>query len=113
MALNVRNWLDALRAIDRFLELETKHGKLIEAQAKRIDELAERVNRLEAREIVVVAEARGAATSAASAVAANHLSDLARHVGGMEERVKRLEYLHADPTRLPRVRRPEDGSQTG
>jgi len=108
MALPVRNWLDALRAIDRFLELETKHGKLIEAQTKRIDELADRVNRLEARELVIVAEAKGAAAAAASAVAAHHVSDLARHVGGMDERVKRLEQAAPAQVRLPPVRLPED-----
>jgi hypothetical protein len=101
LALNVRNWLDALRAIDRFLELETKHGKLIDAQAERLDNLENRINRLEAREPIVIAEAKGAAASAASVVAAQQLGDLARHVGGMEERVKRLEQERPANPRLP------------
>jgi hypothetical protein len=48
-------------------------------------------NRLEAREQVVIAEAKGASAAAASAVAANHIGDLSRLVGGLEERVRRLE----------------------
>jgi hypothetical protein len=56
-------WFDTLRAIDRSLELETKHAKLIESLSTRLDEMADRVNRLEAREMVVVAEAKGASGS--------------------------------------------------
>jgi hypothetical protein len=109
LALNVRSWLDALRAIDRFLDLEAKHGKLIEAQEKRLDELADRVSRLEAREPVVIAEAKGAAASAASVVAAQQLGELARHVGGMEERVNRLERDRPANAQLPLPPAPERG----
>jgi len=89
--LNMKGWLDALRAVDRLWELEARHSRLFEAQAKRLDEIIDRLNRLEAREQVVVAEAKGASAAAASAVAANHIGDLSRLVGGLEERVRRLE----------------------
>ena len=91
MALGLKGWLDAARAIDRLLELENKHARLIEAQTKRIDELIDRINRLEAREEILIAEAKGAAAAAASGVAAHHIGDLALKVGGIDERLKRLE----------------------
>lgn len=103
MALNVGGWLNGLRTIDRLLDLEAKHGGLINDQRRRVDELAERVTRLEAREAVMIAEAKGAASSAASVVAAQQLGDLARHVGGLDERVRRLE---RGDLRLPPAERP-------
>jgi len=54
-------WLNILRTIDRLLELETKHGKLIEALAKRLDEITDRIAKLEAREHLLIAEAKTAA----------------------------------------------------
>jgi hypothetical protein len=58
---------------------------------QRLDDLTDRINRLEAREQVIVADAKGASAAAASAVAASHVGELARLVGGLEERVRRLE----------------------
>ena len=63
---------------------------LIEAQAKEIATLKERVTRLEAREEVLVAEARGAAAAAASGAASQHTSDLSRRLGILEERTQHL-----------------------
>lgn len=96
-AFNPMSWLGLVRTVDRLLELEAKHGRLIEAQSKRLDDLADRINKLEAREQVLIAEAKGAAGSAASMVASQHVSDLARHVGGLDERVRRLEAENRGP----------------
>ncbi len=105
MALfNIKAWLDAVRAVDRLWELEGRHGRLIDAQSKRLDDLADRINRLEAREQVLIAEAKGAAGAAASAVAASHLGELSRLYGGLEERVRRLE---GDDGRVRRLSAPE------
>lgn len=91
MALGLKGWLDAARTIDRLLELEQKHARLIETQTKRIDELTDRLHRLEAREEILIAEAKGAAAAAASGVASHHVGDLALKVGGIDERLKCLE----------------------
>jgi hypothetical protein len=48
----LKDALAALRALDRLMELEKKHGMLIEAQHRRLEQLAERVQRLESREEV-------------------------------------------------------------
>lgn len=84
--------LTAFRRLDRLFELETKHGKLIEAQAERIQSLQDPLTRLaaqvEAREQIVVAEAKGAAGAAASAVASQNIADMSRRLGSIEERVR-------------------------
>jgi hypothetical protein len=87
----LKDALTGLRALDRLLQLETKHGTLIEALGRRLDQLGERIQRLEAREEVVIARAEAAAGAAASVVASQHIGELALLVGGLDERVKRLE----------------------
>lgn len=76
--------VDALRRLDQLAHLERKHGALIEAA---FDRLA----KLEARDSVVVTEAKAAAATAASIAASLHVAELARRQGGLEERVKHLE----------------------
>jgi len=66
---------------------------LIEAQAKEIQVLKDRVARLEPREKILVAEAKGAAAAAAPAIASQHVADLARRVGAMDERTRNLGQL--------------------
>jgi hypothetical protein len=61
--------LDVSRTIDRLLALEAKHTALIEAQATEIQTLKDRIIKLEARAEILIAEAKGTAASAASAVA--------------------------------------------
>jgi type IV pilus biogenesis protein CpaD/CtpE len=90
VALNPLDWLRAVRAIDRFLQLGDKHTALIEAQATEIQALKDRVTKLEAREEILIAGAKGAAASAASVVASHHVAELARHVGAIDERTRRL-----------------------
>lgn len=90
MAFNPLEWLKAVRAVDRLLGLEAKHTALLEAQAQEIQALKDRIARLEAREEILVAEAKGAAAAAASAIASQHVAELARHVGAIDERTRRL-----------------------
>ena len=90
MALNPLGWVRAVAAAERLFRLEEKHSALIEAQAKEIQALKDRVTRLEAREEVLIAEAKGAAAAAASAAASLHVAELARHVGAIDERTRRL-----------------------
>ena len=75
--------LDLIRAIDGLMRVEDKHGALIE-------NLKNRVLHLEAREVVLIAEAKAAASAAASAVSAQHVADLARRLGVLEEQVGQL-----------------------
>src|SRR5436305_1317485 len=91
MALSPSAVLDAFRRLDRLLELEKKHGALIERLEQRLEQLTERVQLLEVREEVLLTRAQAAAGTAASGVASQHVSDLARLVGGLDERVNRLE----------------------
>lgn len=86
MPLNPISWLRAARAIDSVFQLEKKHTALLEAQAKEIQDLKDRVTKLEAREEILIAEAKGAAAAAAGAVVAQ----LAREIGALDERTRRL-----------------------
>ncbi len=72
------------------MHLEDKHGTAIDRLAQEIADLRSRVIRLENREDVLIAEARGAASAAAGQVAAASMADLARRVGGLEERTLQL-----------------------
>ena len=92
MALNFLSFLDGARAVDRLFQLERKHGTILEAQAAEIQALKDRLMALEqhvkGREDIVIAEAKGAAAATGSAVAAQHLGEIARRLGGLEERVR-------------------------
>ncbi|HJS86227.1 MAG TPA: hypothetical protein VJ779_12280 [Acetobacteraceae bacterium] len=72
--------------MDRLFGQEASFSALIEAQAKEIQALKDRVARLEAREEVLIAEAKGAAATAASAVTSQHVASLAREIGVIDER---------------------------
>jgi type IV pilus biogenesis protein CpaD/CtpE len=93
VAFSPREWLRAVAAIDRLLGQEAKFTTLIEAQAKEIQALKDRVTKLEARQEILIAEAKGTAASAASVVASQHVAELARHIGAMDERIRRLHKL--------------------
>jgi uncharacterized protein with PIN domain len=69
--------LSALRTIDPLMQIERKHGELISA-------LSDRLQRIEAREEIVTAEAKAAAATAASAVASQHIGEVARRLGSIE-----------------------------
>ena len=75
-----------IRNVDRLLTAEAKQGQAIETLAAEVSTLKERVTRLEAREDVIIAEARSAASAASTQVAIASVSDIARRVGRLEER---------------------------
>jgi hypothetical protein len=102
--MRLKDFVDAVRTMDRLMRLEEMHGKLIENQSQRIEELIGRITRLEAREQVLIAEAKGAAAAAASAVASQHLSDLSRRFGVLEERSNNSE---GNTNRLRSIRSPK------
>jgi hypothetical protein len=91
MALSPKAWLDGLRTLDRLLTIEETHGKLIKKQADEIQELRDRLTKLEAhvqaREEIMVAEAKGAAAAVASAVASQHIAGIAESVGRLKGRL--------------------------
>jgi len=72
--------------------LERNHRELIDQQGREIQQLKDRLTRLEesvkAREDVLIAEARGAAAAVGSAAAAQHVSDVSRRFGVLEERTR-------------------------
>lgn len=82
MALN--DILKALRAVDQLLALDEKYRKAFDKLTADIEGLKERVTRLEAREDVVIVEAKAAAGAAASQVAIASVSDLAVRIGRLE-----------------------------
>jgi VIT1/CCC1 family predicted Fe2+/Mn2+ transporter len=87
MALNPRAWLDALRTI------EQSHRAIMEKQAEQIQDLKDRLTKLEAhvqaREEILVAEAKGAAAAVASTVATQHIASIAQSVGRLQGRLDR------------------------
>ena len=87
MALNPRAWLDALRTI------EQSHRAIMEKQAEQIQGLKDRLTKLEAhvqaRDEILVAEAKGAAAAVASTVATQHIASIAQSVGRLQGRLDR------------------------
>jgi hypothetical protein len=77
-----------VKKVDRLLELEEKQSKATVGLQEQVNELTARITRLEAREEIVVAEAKGAAGVAAMGAATAALADLSRRVGAMEERTR-------------------------
>jgi hypothetical protein len=71
---------------------QEKHGAILEAQAAEIQCLKDRLTKLEehvgAREEILVAEAKGAAAAVASVAASQHVADISRRLGAMEERLR-------------------------
>jgi hypothetical protein len=51
---NITQFLELLRTVDRLLLLEKKHRDLIEAQSNKIQQLTDRMTRLEAREEILI-----------------------------------------------------------
>jgi hypothetical protein len=105
MAINPMALLSGARALDRLFQLEKKHGAILEAQAAEIQAIKDRLTKLEehvrAREEILVAEAKGAAAAVGSSVAAQHVSDISRRLGGLEERMRGMEN--------PRLPPPDEG----
>jgi hypothetical protein len=90
MAVNPLAWFDAIASIRRLADLEKKHAALIAKQADEIQALKDRVTALEAREGILVAEAKSAAGAAASLVAGQHVAGLAQSIGRLEGRLDGL-----------------------
>ena len=93
MAIGLGAFINIARSVDRLLALEQRHGELIASIQKELRELADRVTKLEAREVLLIAEAKAAAATAASIASSGHLADLARQVGALEERTRRSDVL--------------------
>jgi predicted AAA+ superfamily ATPase len=82
---------EVLKRAEAILNLEKTHGDLIEKNAREIRELADRITKLESRLEIVIAEAKGAAGTAASSAVTQNLVEIARSLGALEERVRVLE----------------------
>ena len=80
----VGDLIDLFRKIDRLLSLEEKHGKAIEGLQKELSDLKARMAALEAREQMLVVEAKSAARTASGLTTQASLSDLSRRLGRME-----------------------------
>jgi hypothetical protein len=78
--------VEVLRKLDRLMSLDVVLRESVERLTSDIAALSNRVTRLEAREGVLIAEAKGAAAAAAGATTAANMADLARRVGVLEER---------------------------
>ncbi len=74
------------KKIDSLLELEERQNRSLAILADRLSALERRMDRLEAREEIVVAKAEGAARSAAAIAGASSIADIARRVGVLEGR---------------------------
>jgi hypothetical protein len=86
----ISDLFNLVATVDRLMKLEAKHGSAIEALTSRLLDLDRRVTRLEAREEIIISEAKGAASAAASQVTMMAVADIARRVGGLEARSQGL-----------------------
>jgi hypothetical protein len=88
------------------MSLDKTHRLIIDKQAEEIQALKDRLTNLEvhveAREQIMVAEAKAAASAVASAVASQHVAGLAQSLGRLQGR------LDPAPARLPRPDRDDD-----
>lgn len=85
-----------LRKLDKLLTVEARHSRAIEA-------LQDKVAKLEQERELLIVEMRSAAAQAASAAASQHIADISRRLGALEER------LRPDPSPPPRRRRISSG----
>ena len=84
--MSIGSFVSLARELDRLLTAETRLNENIAKLDAKLDDLQARVIRLENREDLIVVEARGAASAAASQVTMTSLTDLARRIGILEER---------------------------
>jgi predicted nucleic acid-binding Zn-ribbon protein len=78
------------KALDRLVSLETRTNEAFAETNLRLTRIEERLTRIEADRDRMVTEAKAAASTAASVAASAHLADLARSMGGLEERVRQI-----------------------
>jgi hypothetical protein len=74
------------RRVESLFDTQAKQSEALADLQTQMIGLADRVTRLEAREEIVIAEAKGAASVAAMGAATAAMADLARRIGGLEER---------------------------
>ncbi len=90
MALpNPADFWKLAKALDRLVSLETRTNEAFAETNLRLTRIEERLTRIEADRDRMVTEAKAAST-AASVAASAHLADLARSMGGLEERVRQI-----------------------
>ncbi len=92
--------LDFIRRLDNLSRLEQKHDKAIEQLQIEVDAPKARVTRPEAREGIVVAEAKAAAGAASSMAESVFLTDIAGRVGYLEALSGQARDGSGNPTRL-------------
>jgi hypothetical protein len=97
--------------VDRLMKLEAKHGSAIEALTSRLLDLDKRVTRLDAREEIIISEAKGAASAAASQVTMMAVADMARRIGGLEARAHGALAAPNGPDGKPPKLNPQSDSQ--
>jgi len=101
----------AARAVERVFELEGLLKNELGELSRRVSDVERRLSHIEADRREVVTEARAAAATAASAAASAHLSDLARHVGALQEQMRQVGAAGSPPRsrrRLPPPAKPGD-----
>jgi hypothetical protein len=88
LAFKPLQWLDAATTLRRLWELEKKHNQILEAQASEIQNLKDRMTRLEehlkAREEVLIVKAEAAAGVAASMAAINNVAEISGRLSRLE-----------------------------
>ena len=79
-------FLQLLRRLDRFLEATENNTRGLEKVRDELRALEKRVSALEGREELLVEKARSASAVAASSAVTQHLVDMSRRIGVLEER---------------------------
>jgi phage shock protein A len=85
------------RKVEDLFALQNANQTSLEAVAQQLHDLNTRIARLESEQARVIAEARGAATTSASMVAAAVVSDTVTRLTRLEGRVDQMERHHPPP----------------
>ena len=109
---------DLAHKVHGLLESQEKASKAIAALNDDIQALKLEIERLKAREELLIARAEAAAAVAASTVAGQSMADLARRIGGLEERASTRRRLPSPlaqdaPPECAPARRPVVGLKHG
>lgn len=107
MALNPMKWLDASAKFKELLELTEKTSMALSKISEDVQALKVEVERLKAREEVVIMSAKAAASEAAMRAT----GDLSRDVGRLEAQVVALGGRTGPRGAAPRLQRPNGGGE--
>jgi hypothetical protein len=85
-----KSLLQLASKVQELLELQKKTAQALAKMSEDLAEIRIEIERLKAREELVIEKARSSASAAATAVVVSTVADIASRVGGIEVHLKRL-----------------------